>query len=72
MFNMPDIIEKNPKILSGQPIIRGTRIPVARVMALIGMGYTLPKLKRELPDLEKVTKKDMAEILTYHKTRIAI
>lgn len=50
---MPDIIEQNPKILSGQPVIRNTRIPVARVMALIGMGYTLPKLKRELPDLEK-------------------
>lgn len=69
---MPDIIEKNPKILSGQPIIKGTRIPVARVMALIGMGYTLNKLKRELPDLDRVTKKDLAEILTYHKTRIAI
>lgn len=71
-YTMPDIIETNPKILSGQPIIKGTRIPVARVMALIGMGYTLPKLKRELPDLEQVTKKDLAEILTYHKTRIAI
>lgn len=69
---MPDIIEKNPKILSGQPIIKGTRIPVARVMALIGMGYTLPKLKEELPDLGKVTKNDIAEILTYYKTKIAI
>jgi len=67
---MPHIIEKNPKILSGQPVIRGTRIPVARVMALIGMGYTLPKLKRELPDLEKVTKKDLAEILTYYQTKL--
>lgn len=67
---MPAIIEKNPKILSGQPVIKDTRIPVARVMALIGMGYTLAKLKRELPDLNKVTKKDIAEILTYYQTKL--
>lgn len=67
---MPTIIETNPKILSGQPIIRNTRIPIARVMALIGMGYTLNKLKTELPDLDKLTKKDLATILSYHQIRI--
>ncbi len=67
---MPDIIEKNPKILSGQPVIKNTRIPVARVMALIGMGYTLPKLKRELPDLDKLTKKNLAEILSYYQIKL--
>jgi uncharacterized protein (DUF433 family) len=67
---MPDIIEKNPKILSGQPVIRNTRIPVARVMALISMGYTLTKLKRELPDLDKVTKRDILNIFSYYKTTI--
>ena len=67
---MPDIIEKNPKILGGQPVISGTRIPVARVLALIGMGYTLTKLKRELPDLDKVTKKDLAEILSYYQIKL--
>lgn len=67
---MPDIIEKNPKILGGQPVIRDTRISIARIMALIGMGYTLTKLKRELPDLDKLTKKDLATILSYHQIRI--
>ena len=67
---MPDIIEKNPKILSGHPVIKNTRIPVARVMALIGMGYTLTKLKRELPDLDKLTKKDLAEILSYYQIKL--
>jgi len=67
---MPDIIETNPKILGGQPIIKGTRIPVARVLALIGMGYTLKKIKRELPDLEDLTKKDIAELLSYHQIRL--
>jgi len=69
-INMPDIIEKNPKILSGQPVIKNTRILVARVMALIGMGYTLTKLKRELPDLSKITKRDLAEILSCYQIKI--
>ena len=67
---MIDIIVKNPKILSGQPTIRGTRIPVARVMALIGMGYTLNQMKRELPDLKILTKKDIAEILSYYQIKL--
>lgn len=67
---MPDIIQINPKILGGAPVIKGTRIPVARVMALIGMGYTLTKLKRELPDLAILTKKDLASLLSYHQIRI--
>lgn len=67
---MPDIIQINPNILGGQPVIAGTRIPVARVMALIGMGYTLPKLKKELPDLASLTKDDLANILSYHRIRL--
>lgn len=67
---MPDIIEKDKKVMGGQPVIKGTRIPVARVMALIGMGYTLTKLKKELPDLDSLTKKDLATILSYHQIRL--
>ncbi len=67
---MPEVIQTNPKILGGAPVIKGTRIPVARVMALIGMGYTLAKLKRELPDLARITKKDLASLLSYHQIRI--
>lgn len=67
---MPDIIQTNPKILGGQPVIRGTRIPVARVMALIGMGYTLYKIKKELPDLKKLTKKDIATLLSYYQINL--
>ncbi len=67
---MPDIIQTNPNILSGQPTIAGTRITIARVMALIGMGYTLSKLKKELPDLKKLTKKDLATILSYYQIKL--
>lgn len=69
---MPQIIESNPKVLGGQPVIKGTRVPVARVMALIGMNYTLKDLKKEIPHLDTVTKKDIADILSYYKHQISI
>lgn len=68
---MPEIIQTNPKIMGGQPVIKGARIPVARVMALIGINYTLTKIRRELPDLKKLTKKDITDILSYYQTQIA-
>ena len=67
---MPDIIEKNPKILGGQPVISGTRIPVARVVALHIQGYKLADIKRELPDLSKFTKEDLSTIFSYYKATI--
>ena len=68
---MPEIIQTNPKIMGGQPVIRGTRIPVARVMALIGMNYTINKIRRELPDLKELTKTDVSNILSYYQTQVA-
>jgi uncharacterized protein (DUF433 family) len=67
---MPTIIQTNPKILGGQPVISGTRIPVARVVALHIQGYKLADIKKELPDLSKFTKDDLATIFSYYKTTI--
>ncbi|MBI2028904.1 DUF433 domain-containing protein [Candidatus Gottesmanbacteria bacterium] len=67
---MPDIIQTNPNVLGGMPVIKGTRIPIARIMALIGMNYTLKKIKYEYPKLSKLTKKQLAEILTYYKNNL--
>ena len=55
---MPDIIQINPKILGGQPVIKGTRIPVARVAALFIQGYKIKDFKKDYPYL-KLTKKDL-------------
>ena len=66
---MPKTIQKNPKVLGGLPVIRGTRIPVARIMALVGMNYDLKDLQREYPQLSTFTKTDIAEIFAfYHKS----
>lgn len=68
---MPHIIQTNPKIQGGQPVIKDTRITVARVLALIGMNYKLKDIKEELPELKNLTNKDLAQILEYFKTQIA-
>lgn len=67
---MPKIIEQNPKVLGGQPVIKGTRIPVARVVALYVQGYKVKDFKKDYPYLS-LTKKDLLEIFTYYKNQLA-
>ena len=50
---MSDIIESNPKILGGKPIIKGTRIPVALIYELIGLNYSINQILEEYPHLNK-------------------
>ena len=69
---MPKIIETNPKVLGGKPVIKGTRIPVARILALLGMNYSLSDLRKEFPQLSHLTKKDVADILSYYRSRFAL
>lgn len=67
---MPKIVEKNPKVLGGTPVIKGTRIPVSRIMALIGMEYHLGDLKKEYPQLKKFTRSEFAKLLNYYSNNI--
>lgn len=67
---MPAIIEKNPKILGGQPVIKGTRIPVARIAALYIQGYKVKDFKKDYPYLD-LTKKDLLTIFTYYQNQLA-
>ncbi len=67
---MPKIIERNQKILGGQPVIKGTRIPVARVVALHIQGYTVSDLKKDYPYLA-LSKKDLQEIYRYYLQQLA-
>ena len=50
---MSDIIESNPEILGGKPVIKGTRIPVALIYELIGLNYTIEEIQAEYPHLER-------------------
>ncbi|KKQ38274.1 MAG: hypothetical protein US54_C0013G0002 [Candidatus Roizmanbacteria bacterium GW2011_GWA2_37_7] len=67
---MMNIVEKNPKVLGGTPVMKGTRIPVSRIMALIGMDYKLVQLKKEFPRLKNFTKNDFEEMLHFYGSHI--
>lgn len=67
---MPAVIQVNPKILGGQPVIKGTRIPVARVVALYIQGYTLSDIKKELPDLSNLTRENLLSIFSYYQSKL--
>jgi len=50
---MSDIIESNPDILGGKPIIKGTRIPIALIYELIGLNYSIDQILKEYPHLDR-------------------
>lgn len=63
------MMQIDPNIQGGVPVIKGTRVPVARVMALKAMNYTLAEIKKEIPNLGKLTQKDLREFFEYYAQR---
>lgn len=57
-----DRITVDPEVMGGMPCIRGLRIPVATVVAMVAEGMTLGEVTAELPDLDR---EDVAEALRY-------
>ncbi len=55
-------ITTNPGQMGGMPCLRGLRIPVATVVAMVADGMTVDEIVTELPDLER---EDVAEALHY-------
>ena len=48
-----DRIVWDPKIMSGKPVIRGTRIPVETILRWLGKGTTVDELLTEYPTLKR-------------------
>lgn len=69
-ISMPTIVEKNPNILGGQPVIKGTRIPISRVVALVVQGYKVKDFKKDYPYVN-ISKKDLIEIFTFYTNQLA-
>lgn len=44
-----DLIEINPDVLSGQPVIKGTRLPVYAIVEAIAEGDTTADLQEAYP-----------------------
>ena len=45
------LIESNPSIMMGKPVIAGTRIPVELILEKIAAGETIDQLLEEYPRL---------------------
>ena len=44
---MSKYISSEPTILSGMPVVTGTRVPVARILSLLKDGYTLEEIHKQ-------------------------
>ena len=55
-------ITVDPAVMGGMPCLRGLRIPVASVVAMVADGLTVAQIVDELPDL---VAEDVAESLRY-------
>ncbi len=46
-------ISVDPEILSGKPVIKGTRIPVYLILELLGNGLTEKEVLNQYPTLKR-------------------
>lgn len=59
---MRNRVEVNPAIMTGKPIIKGTRIPVYLILNLLAEGKTFQNIIDAYPDLKK---EDIEDALYY-------
>lgn len=52
---MSKYITVDQNIMSGAPVIRGTRIPIERIMFLIKDGYNIDAIHAEYPQVDRQT-----------------
>lgn len=52
---MKGYIVSDPKILAGTPVIKGTRIPISRILYLLKQGYTLENISEDYPHVDPKT-----------------
>jgi len=55
-------ITTNPDVMGGLPCIRGLRVPVATVVAMVADGMSVAEIVDDFPSLEA---EDVAEALRY-------
>ena len=58
------VIVKNPEILGGTPVFRGTRVPFKNLLDYLEGGYTLDEFLEEFPS---VTREAAISALEYAK-----
>jgi uncharacterized protein (DUF433 family) len=62
MNHVSDIITVNPEILGGQPVFKGTRVPVESLFDYLESGETLDSFLDNFPTVTKVQAMAVIEI----------
>jgi len=62
-------IERNPEIMFGKPVIKGTRLPVELILEKLAFGTTEKELMKEYPFL---TPEDIKAALLYAAKHISL
>jgi len=52
MIDWRNYIEQNPEVLSGKPVIKGTRLSVKFIFGLIAAGWTNQEILQNYPKLQ--------------------
>jgi len=52
---MKKYIISDHDILGGTPVIKGTRVPIGRVLFLLKDGYTLEAIQEDYPHIDRQT-----------------
>lgn len=55
-------VERNPTIMMGKPIIKGTRITVELIVRKLAGGFSMPQLLEEYPH---ITQEQISAALEY-------
>jgi uncharacterized protein (DUF433 family) len=53
--HMTKYITSDPQIVSGMPVIAGTRVPIARILSLLKEGYTLEEIHEQFDHISMQT-----------------
>lgn len=56
------MIESNPKILNGKPVVAGTRISVEMILESLGAGESIEQLLDQYP---RLTQQDVLDAMSF-------
>ncbi|MCF1752202.1 DUF433 domain-containing protein [Mariniradius sediminis] len=67
-----ELIERNPSVLGGKPIIKGTRISVELIIRKLGDGYSISEILDNYPHLTtdqvKAALQYAADVIAFEET----
>jgi len=61
-MKMEDLIQRDPEICGGEPVIEGTRVTLRTVLATLGEGATIEEILDDFPTL---TEEQVRAIIAY-------